>query len=151
MNLSALNPYLKTKNEANELIIVLEKLNEGIFKENFNLSELLTTITTYDLKTALEKFFQTESVGKSGGVELKSFILSLQKEINSLPVIHIILSFPASENTISYIHDWFYENYKRIVLLDISVDKSIIAGSVISYNGRAQDYSLATKIGQMQI
>ncbi len=129
--------------------MLLEKMNQEIFKKNFNLSDVLTTNTTYELKTVLEKIFQAESVDVNNPAEIKSFIMSLKKAVNSLPTIHIILSFPAQENTIKLIHDWFLENYKKIVLLDLAVDQSIIAGSVISFNGRAQDYSLATKIGQM--
>lgn len=151
MNLSAIHPFLKTKSEANDLIILLQKLQEGIFKKNSTMSTLLAETADFELKTALEKLFLEEKVGDNNKIELKSFILDLQKAINSLPRAHIIISRPITSEFLNTIHNWFYETYKQIVLLDISVDEKIIAGCVISFGGRAQDYSLAAQLEQMEL
>lgn len=149
MNISALHPYLKTKTEANKLISVLNLIADELFKENFNLSNLLSENVSYDLKTILENIFSGEKTSETNKPELKKFLISLQKEVNTLPLIHIILATPTKEKTIKTIHDWFYQNFNKIVLLDISVEEELIAGSIISFAGRAQDYSLDSKIGQM--
>lgn len=150
MDLSALQPFLKTKDDANHLIATVENLADNLFKGDFILSDFLSKNFPYDLKLAIEKTLVSSSINSDNKEELSKFFKNLLEEIGKLPLIHIILAKSPLEELVNSIHLWFYQNYKKTVLLDISIDNSIIAGAVLSFNGRAQDYSLSSKIEQMR-
>jgi len=160
MNLTALHPFLLTKKDANDFIIILEKIIESLFstpkgrdltsaKKDFNITSSISNTTSYDLKTAIEKIIKESNVDITNKLEQETFLRKLKDEIISLPVIHIILAFLPKKEIISIIQSWFYQNYKKTVLLDISADDSIIAGMIISFKGRANDYSIKNKVDQM--
>jgi len=148
--LTALHSFLKTKKDASKLNGLFEKLNSELFKENFNLSDFLSQNASYELKELLEKIIQEAQPSTRNTNDLRSLFSNLQKEIAELPIVHMIMSFAPNEQTVNMIHSWFYTSYKKIVILEISIDKSLIAGAVISFGGQANDYSLATQIEQIQ-
>ncbi len=150
MNISALHSYLRTKNEATKLILLLEKLIDELFKEIFSLDKILASELTLELKIIIEKLIKESGIKTENKKEVQAFLAKLQEELSRLPVVHIILSISPKEQQVEIIHNWFYQNFQKTVLLDISIDPTIIGGGVISFNGRANDYSLRNKIGQMQ-
>ncbi|HVF69456.1 MAG TPA: F0F1 ATP synthase subunit delta [Xanthomonadales bacterium] len=150
MNLSALHQYLIVKDGVNKLVLLFEKLNGELFKESFTLDGFLTTETSFELTHAILNLLEENKINKSDRDGLQSFFTQIQEQISTLPVIHLMLAFYPKDKTIRAIHDWFYDNYKKTVLLDITVDRTLIGGSVVSFKGRANDYSLKNRIEQMQ-
>src|SRR5688572_27780860 len=136
--LATLQPYLRTKQDVNDLIEILSKLIEELYTESFNLNNFLIQHISYELASSIEKISPNPNDKRA----LQDFYLKLQKDIENLPLIHIILPFAPKVSLITIIHDWFYQSYHRVVILDITVDPTLIGGSVISYKGRANDYSL---------
>ncbi|HSW47687.1 MAG TPA: F0F1 ATP synthase subunit delta [Candidatus Saccharimonadales bacterium] len=150
MDLTALHSYLRTKRETTGLIIVIEKLQEAVFKQNFNLDNALSKDVPLEEKDVIEKLIRDSGINIENRQDVQTFLTKLQKEVSSLPTIHIILAISPKEEMIEAIHNWFYQNYKKTVLLDISVDETVIGGGVISFDGKANDYSLRNTISQMQ-
>jgi hypothetical protein len=151
MDLLPLHTFLRTKKEANQLTALFEKIEDALFKENFSLGTTLSKNTSYDQAEQIKKVLRDSNINMESKDELREALKSLRKQLTALPIIHLILAFSPNDEIVDMIHDWFYNNYKKMVLLDISIDKSIIGGSVISFNGRANDYSLGAKIEQLSI
>lgn len=152
MNLAALHPYLVTKNEVNNLSLLLRKLTSELFKEGFDLDTFLANETSYELNQSIKNLLkENQLTGATDKSALQAFFLKIQEPISSLPVVHIILAFPPKAGLVKFIHDWFYQNFKKTVTLDISVDSSLIGGGVISFKGKANDYSLKSRIDQVSI
>ena len=149
INLTALHSYLTTKNEANNFVLILEKLINGLFNDSAGLSEMLSKEVSLELKLIIEKLIHEAKINTDNRKDLQAFFVSMQKEISSLPVIHIMLSIPPKEELVKAIHGWFYQNFQKTILLDISIDPTIIGGGVISFNGRANDYSIRNQVSQM--
>lgn len=151
MNLSALHPYLVTKNEVNNLSLLLRKLTGQLFKEGFDLDKFLAQETSYELNQSIKNLLKENRLSTASDKStLQTFFLQVQEPISSLPVVHIILAFPPKVGLVKFIHDWFYQNFKKTVTLDISVDPSLIGGGVISFGGKANDYSLKNTIEQVR-
>lgn len=149
MNLTALHPYLLTKKDATTFTLLLERLLDGFFKEGFNMQETLTRETPYELKKAIKKILSESNIKIDNKTEQEVFLRRLKEEVSQLPIVHLILAFSPREDFISTIQDWFYQNYKKTVLLEISTDESLVAGMVVSFNGLANDYSIKNQINQM--
>jgi F0F1-type ATP synthase delta subunit len=147
--LSNLHSFLRTKSDTNNLIHILDKLIDGLFKETFDFKNDLSKEASYELFEALEKTVYQFCHNPADRKVLQDFLSALKKEIVELPIIHIILSIAPKQNLVKAIHDWFYQNYQKTVVLDISVDPSLIGGSVLSFAGKANDFSLKSRIDQM--
>lgn len=149
MDLSALHPFLITKNDAQKLMALAGALGESVFKDGFSLHAQLSADSSYELTKAIETVIKQSNINPTDTKGLQSFFNNLQKEIEALPIIHIILAVSPKEKLLIQIHDWFYQNFQKTILLDIAVDTELIAGGIISFEGRANDYSLASKLEQM--
>ena len=150
MNISALQPYLITKEGTQNITELLKTLHNELFTENFLFDAALSEHASYDKSNAISQTASENGINIADKSALQHFFISVQDEIKILPVVHIILSFRPKEGLVREIHDWFYEKFKKIVILDISADPEIIAGGVISFAGKANDYSLRGKIEQMR-
>ncbi len=147
MNLSALHPYLVTKNEVTKLSLFLRQLTSELFKEGFDLDAYLAKETSYELNQSIKNLLKENQLsGTADKSALQAFFLKIQEPISALPVVHIILAFSPKVGLLKILHDWFYQNFKKTVVLDISVDASLIGGGVISFSGKANDYSLKNRI-----
>lgn len=151
MNLTALHSFINTKKEATEIIILFENLSSQIFIENFDLEEFLTENTPAILAKDILSAISENKINVNDRKALQEFFINAIKEIKNLPTVHMILAFEPKIDLIKQIQEWFYENLKKIVILDISVDPEIIAGSIISYQGLANEYTLANKIEQLSL
>lgn len=143
--LSQLHQYLKTKNDAQTIMRIIGSLGDALYKEPFTMKEALAQYAPFEIAAAIERA-APDPEDKSG---LQKFFSQLQKDITELPIIHIILPFSPKEKLIKVIHDWFYDNFQKTVLLDVTIDPDLGGGSVISFRGRANDYSLKNQIDQM--
>lgn len=150
MNISALHPYLRTKSDTIALIQLLEKLEKEIFKEPFDFSKILKTKAPYELSAVIQKLITEANIKVSNRNALQKLLTEINNQVATLPVVHIIVPLSPTENHLKIMHDWFFQNYKKTVILDISVDPSLIGGCVVSFGGRANDYSLKNRIEQMQ-
>ncbi len=149
INLNPLFPYLKTRKDANELILLFEDLSGKLFKEDLTAENLFKEKLPYDLSSILQKMSAEENISLLDKTTLQKFLTQIQENITSLPTVHIILALDPTYEMIEEITNWFYDTYKKLVLLDITIDKDLIAGTVLSFNGRANEYSLRNQINQM--
>jgi hypothetical protein len=149
MNLSALQPLIKTKTERTEIMVFFQNLSNEIYKNNFDLKEHLSKTVSGEFADAVITLTSDNLINTDNKSGLEKFFLKVQAEIKNLPTAHIILAFNPKKELIQLIQEWFYEKFKKIVILDIAVDPDIIGGCVISFNGRANDYTLLGKIERL--
>ena len=81
--------------------------------------------------------------------EVKSLLSSVNSIICSLPIIKLILAFEPSEVVIKNISNWARLNLEKGVVLDLSMDRSILGGAVVIYRGKFYDLSVRKKLGEL--
>ena len=143
--LTNLHPFLRTKGDVNNFALVCSRVIDALYTDSFDLHNMLLQNIPYEIAAAIEKSAPATTDKKA----LQEFFLNTQKMIATLPMVHIILPFSPKEKLVKLMQDWFYQSYQKTVVLDISVDPNLIGGSVISFRGRANDYSLKNAIDQM--
>jgi F0F1-type ATP synthase delta subunit len=149
MDIQPLHPFTRTKKEAQDLAAFLSNLNEKVFVKDFNLHEYLIKNAPDDLAAAIVKTAAINHISVENKDLLQQFFTNASGAIRTLPTAHFILPFDPDRKIIKKIHEWLYENTGKTVILDLTIEPDIIGGCVISFNGRANDYSLAGKIDQM--
>lgn len=103
------------------------------------------------LHAALTKHARAESAkvlltlyaksGKEPGV----FLEELSSYITQLPLMQLTLAFSPSQEFMMRLSTWGRSQVNPSLIFDINVEPHIIGGTIITYNGKYADYSLAKR------
>lgn len=146
INPMALKKYLKTREDANYLVVLLERLSDGLFTNTINPDDVLEREIPYELSALLRKMMMENQLNQQDRAQLSSFVTTLKDAIVALPTIDLTVAIVPTQEVISLIHDWFLRNYQKLVVLNITTDQSLLAGTVIQFNGTHKDYSLKKQL-----
>lgn len=81
----------------------------------------------------------------------EKFLKDLMEKIKSRRKLILTLAIDPSEDIISEVYEWASKNISEDMVLDINIDKSILGGVQISYQGKYFDYTLKKTIDQVKI
>jgi hypothetical protein len=81
--------------------------------------------------------------------EIKVLLGSVNRVVGALPIVKLVLAFEPSEQVIANISHWCRMNLERQVVIDLSIDRSILGGAVIIYRGKFYDLTLRKKLQEI--
>ncbi len=73
-----------------------------------------------------------------------AFLTSLKEEIINALILELTVAIYLDEEALNNVAEWVKNNVGTNVILDINVDKSIVAGCALSYGGKFADFSYKT-------
>jgi hypothetical protein len=76
----------------------------------------------------------------------EKYLLGLLDELKKNASVQIGIAFEPSRQNIEKIHDWLFRELGVPVLLDVTYDPTVIAGTKIAYNGKYYDFSLGKQL-----
>lgn len=132
---------IKTGQDQDEFCQQLENLREALYKKEGEFEKVLETVVRKDLAREIKKVV-------SGQQDKISFLKDLEREIKKLRKLSLILSYYPSEVGIDRISEWVYQNISKDIVIDISIDKSLLGGAVIEFEGKYIDLSLKKKLDE---
>ena len=142
VNVSSLQKYLVTTTDARDFQLMLQNLCDKFFETEATSEVILKKEAPYSLAEFLTKLANEYKVRMEDKTQVQLFLRQIDKAISEMTVISLTLAIDPKETFIKAMQDWFMQHYQKLVLLDISVDQSIIAGSIIQIHGKYHDYSL---------
>lgn len=151
INVSFLQKYLVTISDARDFQLVLQNLCDKFFETEERSAVILKKEAPYSLAEFLTKVASEYKVNMEDKTQVQLFLRQLDKAISEMTVVSLTLAIDPKETFIKAMQDWFMQQYKKLVLLDISVDQSIIAGSIIQIHGKYHDYSLRKTLEETTI
>ncbi len=78
--------------------------------------------------------------------EIKILLSNMYRTICALPIVQLTLAFEPSEAVIGNISRWARKNLAAGILLDLSLDRSVLGGAIIVYHGKFYDLTLRKKL-----
>lgn len=145
-----------------KVLIELTKTTEDVVSLQEEMDLILQSlfhVEVYKLEEVLEKFVRVRVATEINRIikmnptankeEIKALLSKAYRTICALPIIKLSLAFEPSETIINNLSFWARQNLEPGVLLDLSLDRSIIGGVVISYKGKFFDFSLKNKIREI--
>lgn len=128
--------YIKTKSDADELLVGLDRLSESLY---------LTEPTAFERTLATLKAGYASAIRDAleKGADKSTLLSGLREKIISLKPLKLTLAFEPTAEFIEKLHEWTADNLGEEIVLDFEVNPKIIAGAVISYSGRYFDFSLS--------
>jgi len=70
----------------------------------------------------------------------------LKERLESLPVFSLTIAFEPTEEFRGKLANWIKENVEKKAVLDLKIDKEILGGAIISWQGKYRNYSLSEKL-----
>jgi hypothetical protein len=137
--------FFSTKSQANNFISQIGLIAENAYHTDFNLEKMLLEQFGIQKKDKFMTFLREQKVNTESPGVLKDFLTKIITYINSLPVLSMTLAFEPNEQTLHAISGWFLMQINKQVILDLTIDRSLIAGAAINYNGKYFDMSIKEK------
>lgn len=125
----------------------LEKMEEKLFQtKGKSISELITCFFPKKQADSILSLCRTNAISLDNSPQVEQFIKTLAKQMNDLPVLNVTLAFEPSEETITLLSTWVQSNIGHGVLLGIQIDKTILGGAIVQWQGIYKDFSLLKTI-----
>ncbi len=140
-----LSHFCKTKGQALDFASRIAAIAETIYHTNFSLERALTEQFGVQKKDRFIALLREQQISTESRNALKEFFALLSEKVTSLPVLALTLAFEPSDTVLQAISQWFLLNAKKQVLMDIQIDRSLIAGATLTFNGKFKDYSIRTQ------
>lgn len=134
--------HIYTADVRNQFLSCLEELEGYLFNAKISIQNKAQEILPHFLLRAFLETLADEKIEIADPLAVAHFVTGLKKELVNMPIVHLSLAFDPKEALLKKISDWFEIEFGKKVLLEISVEKSIVAGIIIEENGIHRDYSL---------
>jgi len=138
-----MTPFLLTKEEQ---VLTLKKIED---LENLLYKDPETSFSEKIKKVGLEELLPKD-INYLSKEKQAEFLFSLKENLKNLPKVTIEIAFDPSVDFILKLKNWFLENLKKSLVLEIKVNPKIVGGARIYYLGKYFDFSLATEIEELQ-
>lgn len=134
--------FLNTKQDRDSFIKSIESFRKSLFKDS-KLS--LDKYFSPEQKKLLSVYIQ-EKEGKLPNVrQIEETVTKIQEDLKRIHIVSIQLAYTPTSNQIADLKSWFWNSYQKTVIVDVTLDSSLIAGAVVDVDGRVWDYSLKIK------
>lgn len=144
-----LSEFFRTKSEANDFSSRLAAVSEKLYQTGFDLEKALLEQFGIQKKDKFLTLLRSNNISQGSNIALKDFFTKLQQKAVSAPVLSLIIAFEPDEQTLKGISEWLALNVHEQVLLDIKVDRKLVAGTSINYKGKFLDYALKPKVDEL--
>jgi len=144
-----LSDFFTTKAEAEDFLSQLTTLAEMFFRTNFNFENALTQqfgVTKADRFLAI---MRENNVNPASLQTVKEFVSVLIQKITTMPIITLTVAFEPNKQMLKSVSEWFVVNTKKQMLFDIRIDRTLIAGAAINYEGKFSDFSIRETFNQV--
>ncbi len=137
---------VKTSQDRVEFLSQLDVLSRVFYSHKKDITSALETEVSFKTREKLVWLARKNNISLDTVDIFNSFLETVKQTVVQIPEITLILAFAPTEQMISVISFWFTTSAKKAVVLDISVDKTLIGGTIIGLNGMYKDFSLKRKL-----
>jgi len=149
MNILDLSSFFQTKAQASDFASRIASLSEKIYETDFNLEKQLLNEFGLKKKDRFMTLLHENNVSIESNTALKEFFTQMQQQITSLPLLTLTIAFEPNDETMRTLAEWFLLNINKQVVFEIIVDRSLIAGAAIGFNGKEADLSIHDKFSKV--
>lgn len=133
-----LSGFFVTKSQASDFSRGLSSIIDKMYETNFNLENAFAQQFGIDKR---DRFIELLHENSHKNISLKDYLTSFIEQIKIMPILDITIAYEPNSETLKAISQWFIISYNKQVLINIKVDRNLIAGAAINYQGKYRDYS----------
>lgn len=91
---------------------------------------------------------ELKSAFSQGGIDKDKYLEGLKTEIHELKKLKLTLAYEPTQSSLEHIHDWVKANVGTGVILEITINPTLVAGAIVAYEGEYRDLSLRKRFAQ---
>ncbi len=149
MNYSNFLKLIRTRDEQNQLISLIENMIQGMYKKKIK-SETLSPLKTL-LTNEIIKIMQAQNIYENK-IKTEKFLNSLLSSVKDLPILKISIAIEPDQRMIDSIKSWSEKNNLGSTIFEFTIDPKILGGAIIvNPKGTYADYSLLKRIDDLFI
>jgi F0F1-type ATP synthase delta subunit len=137
---------LKTKAESVALAETIESLSDVFGKIEESYEQQITKVLDYQTLALVKEDCQNLNLSLSKQSDLETYINLVKQAVGNLKTLKLTLALSPSQELIDEIYSWINQNLSPDIIIDIKVEQSLIAGSLIEFEGKYKDLSIRTKL-----
>lgn len=130
---------IRTKEDVYRLVDEIELLLVSLYE---NGPRGFNSTMGFGVRSWVSEILLSE-IAKMDNKSPEEYLKSLREVLTGLESVNLTLAFEPSDKTTNKFSSYLQESTGKDVVLDISLDKSILGGVVISYRGIYKDFSIA--------
>lgn len=147
----AIIDLIVTKSDLTEFIFQLEEANGALYKTKETPEKALGLALVHENKEAIIAFAEAEGRSITDPAEMQKVLQEVKEIMLNLPVIELKIAFNPAEQLVLRLVEWVRQNISPDAILELKVDRNLIGGAQISYNGRYHDYSVIKYLQEVSI
>lgn len=145
MNYEHIYANVRTTHERSMLYNGIEALTEALYQKGGSLrEEIIDTQLPHAVALPLKDTLMRFPVSSPDAA--KEFLAGLRDALTQLQILSLEVAFEPTEETIAVLTLWMRAHIGANVIMDISIDRTLLGGSRISFGGRYKEINLASII-----
>ena len=141
-----LSGFFSTKSQASDFVRGLSNIMDKMYEIHFNLEEAFAKEFGIDKR---DKFMELLHENSHKNMSLKDYLTSFIEQVKIMPELDITIAYEPNNDTLKAISQWFIISFGKQVLINVNVEKNLIAGASINFNGKYRDYSFKNQFNEI--
>lgn len=133
---------LHTKAETDHFIQQIDSLSESLFSKKTDVKGKMNELFSSEMVVTIEHTCRTIGLDITNIIALQHFLSQLKDVIKKTPNVCVTLAFKPNQKITQRIYDWLCFRLKQRVIIDVKVEKHLIGGAIIEFQGKHYEYSL---------
>lgn len=138
---------IRTTDERDMLLSEIDHLLPALFRPTNNrLQTVLADETRKETKDAFLAIWEQQNISLTDHQKLQVSLHELRDYLLSCPILALVLAISPTEKMLTDTCIWIRANVHPLILLAISIDRGIVGGVLMTFEGIYKDYSLRSRL-----
>lgn len=137
---------VRTTEEQGKVLLGIESLLETMYRSS---KDGLNTVIQKEIPppvvASLTEALHHESRAHDTS-KIKTYLEGLREAVRAMRVLSLEMAFSPTEETIAVLVGWVRKNIGADVLLELAVDRTLLAGSRLAFHGLYREINLASMV-----
>jgi F-type H+-transporting ATPase subunit delta len=129
-----------------EIDLILEQPKKTALQKAAFIAKLIDSVESPELKEALMKELKSGELDFFREKYLRDLLESLQKEAEKIATVKLTVAVEFKKADIAAMTALLAKKFGRRVAMDLTVERSLIAGAIIQHGSYITDYSVKTRL-----
>jgi len=131
---------IRTVEERGAILVGIESILEALYRKDKDIASLIET----SMPRAVVKPLRQNLLEKDVSLEaIKRYLEGLQGALKELQILSLEIAFDPMEETLAILIGWVRKHMGNAVIMELSQDRTLLAGVRVSYEGRYKEINLA--------
>lgn len=130
--------------------LIIDQPNKSLKQKVSYLEKVIAELPSEELQAALKELLSQGNLEIFSSKYLPDFVKSLQRQAEKIQIINITVAIEFKEKDLEDLVKAFSKRIEQPAAFEVTVDPSLIGGTIIRFGNYISDYSLKTRLEQFR-